>query len=449
MDAKMTSDLPTEVWRIAWLSASTKDLKSLALTCRLFCEITQPLLFQKLSFVGPFPEELHFGGKALNKRVVERLKRSKIRFAFLSSTPRIAAMVRGWSFNTSPDFTCPAVAHGIGARIPNFKKVSQLSRDIVAQFNSTISVYTNLDKLFITGFDLSPEFSKALSSLPKLRILHMLHCRIDCPPASGSIALEEFSFSSQELEWTDALPESHHLVSGSKLVRLDLQEPVPARLFLSVLSTAGPLPHLMHTTLCLTYEAKDAFFAFLDCCPALETLDIVAPASFAGVILPESSIPLLASYKGPMELVGIFVPGRPVKIAKLDAAATYELPEEFTGDVIIDKEVMIEALMQLSQSSAPLEDITLPPVSTKWSVLFLIHELFPKLKRLMLFVQDVGVPWGAETFQPEFDDEPEANESGESDDSAGEEGDEDAEGIMTLPVGEEEDEEWEDMEGRR
>jgi hypothetical protein len=202
----------------------------------------------------------------------------------------------------------------------------------------------------------------------------------------------------------------------------------------------------MHTTLCLTYEAKDAFFAFLDCCPALETLDIVAPASFAGVILPESSIPLLASYKGPMELVGIFVPGRPVKIAKLDAAATYELPEEFTGDVIIDKEVMIEALMQLSQSSAPLEDITLPPVSTKWSVLFLIHELFPKLNRLMLFVQDVGVPWGAETFQPEFDDEPEANESGESDDSAGEEGDEDAEGIMTLPVGEEEDEEWEDME---
>jgi hypothetical protein len=268
-------------------------------------------------------------------------------------------------------------------------KIIDLSCSIISQFKSTIDAYTSLRRLIISGFDFSLEFSTALSSLSHLRVMHVIDCEVVWPAEIGSVALEGFSFTCHDLKWKEDTAEHYHLVSPSKLVQLEVLEPVSARVFLSVLAAPGPIPHLSHVTLCLSDEVKDAFFAFLDCCPALLNLDIVAPPSFAGVTLPDSSIPALTSYKGPIELIGIFAAGRPIKIAKLEASAAYHLP--LGMHVIIDKAVVTEALMHLSKSSATLEEISLPPINTKWSALLLISEMFPQLQRLMLFVQDVGV----------------------------------------------------------
>ncbi|KAJ6572592.1 hypothetical protein B0H10DRAFT_2106689 [Mycena sp. CBHHK59/15] len=400
------STFPTEVWRMSWSHAPTPELKSLSSSCRLFRDICQPLLFQTLSFVGPFPEEMVPRSR---KALTKRLERSEQRLISLASDPRIASMVHAWSYHCSPAID---LSQEETTKLPALTRLVELSRAINARFSSTIGAYINLSRLLITGIDLSPEFCKRLASMSKLSVMHMIDCDITCPASSGG----------PDMEWKDDTVERYNLVSPRKLVQLDLMEEVPARVFLSVFALAGPIPHLVTVGLRLSHEAKDVFFAFLDCCPALTCLTIDAPASFTGVTLPASTVPVLASFQGPMELIGVFAAGRPIRRAKLDF---FSDEHDHDHDVHADKAVVQEGLLQLSKSSATVEDITLPLISPKWSVLFMVSELFPKLKKLMLFLRDVGVPWSAES------DDSQGSDSGDWETVDGSDEGEDGEDIET------------------
>ncbi|KAJ7752845.1 hypothetical protein DFH07DRAFT_825177 [Mycena maculata] len=379
----MSSSFPIELWRMTVQNSTRPDLKALSSSCRLFRDICQPLLFQNLGFTAPFPIDL----SPVNcKSTIRKMKRDRDRLICIASSEGFPAMVHSWVFHCIPDVRnlldeskSPLPYH------PRMKQVVELSLAIASHFSSTIGIYTNLSTLDITGFDLSPEFCEALASLPKLSGMYLGGCRITCPASVGGVALEKFTYSYPGLEWQDDIAERYHLVTTSKLTTLSLDQPVPAKVFLSVFAASGPLPRLVKLTLCLGYDAKDLFYRFIDCCTAVTDLEIHVPVTFAGVALPETSIPMLDSFKGRIEVASAFAAGRPVRKMTLE-----NIPENPEDDGPADKAVIEYALTQISESSATLEDLTLPFISLDSSVLRLTSEVFPKLKSLMFFLRNTG-----------------------------------------------------------
>ncbi|KAJ6538469.1 hypothetical protein DFH09DRAFT_77328 [Mycena vulgaris] len=378
---------PTEVWRMSWDHASAGDLKTLSSSCRLFREICQPLLFRNLAtFVGPLPGEIEiFHPDGDCKKVIKRMKRTHSRLLSIGSSTHIAAMVHSWTFHSSP---LPVI---IDNSHPSREQLGEVSSALISLFTSTIGVYTNLYKLLIGGIEFTPKFCHTLASLPKLSTMHVSQCDINWPASSDRLALEVFSFSHLSLEWSDDMVERYNLLSPSKLAHLTLVEPIPCRAFLSVFAASGPLPRLVSLSLSITPEGQDSFYSFLECCPELQSLDLHAPVIFAAIPLPETSIPVLTSFCGQIELVGNFAAGRPVRAVKLDY-----FPDDPEHDIFepgpVNKAIVQEALMQLSQSSVTVEDLSLPLLSMDSSLFGFISELFPKLKRLVFFLQNPRVP---------------------------------------------------------
>ncbi|KAJ7437806.1 hypothetical protein B0H11DRAFT_597863 [Mycena galericulata] len=377
----MSSSFPTEIWRLVWRHVAPADLKALSSSCRLFRDICQPFLFQNLAFIGPLPADLSPGRNC--KATIRRLKRTRDRILSIASSPHIPAMVHRWVFNGIPtvenlldNSTSPIIYH------PGLKKIVELSLAINSLFSSTFGVYTNLSILEISGFPFSPEFCETLASLPKLNTMHVAGCDIICPPACGGVALDTFTFSHPLVEWDDGIVERYNLVSTSKLALLSIAQPVPSKAFLSVFTASGPLPRLVRLILRLSYDAKDLFYRFLDCCPELRDLDIDAPPIFAGVPLPETSIPMLCAFRGPVEIAGTFTAGRPVRAVKLETFPDNDEP--------VEKTLIEKAILQMSRSTATMEEIDLPFISLDSSVLRLVSELFPQLKRIMFFLRNTG-----------------------------------------------------------
>ncbi|KAJ7930123.1 hypothetical protein B0H13DRAFT_1859250 [Mycena leptocephala] len=374
----MTEAFPAEIWRTSWNHASSRDLKTLSSSCTLFRDLCQPLLFHTLSYVGPFFEEI---APANPKKTVERMERSRDRLLSIASSARIPPMIRRWSFHCPTGMRAVDTARMIG-QFPAMKRVLDLSRIINTEFSSTIGVYINLSELTITGFRFSPDFCQTLASLPKLTMMHLTDCDVVCPASSsGGIPLEEFICSYEQLEWEDDIPECYNLVATSRLKQLEIVDPVPGRAFLTVFAASGPLPRLVRLNLCLGHESKDVFYRFLDCCPELKCIELEVPPTFGGVTLPETSIPVLCSFTGPVEIAGIFAGGRPVRSFKF---------HRWSGqhDEPVDTAVVLQTLLQISSSSATIEELYLPFISLDSNPLRFIAENFPKLKRLLFFLQD-------------------------------------------------------------
>ncbi|KAJ7682440.1 hypothetical protein DFH06DRAFT_1464160 [Mycena polygramma] len=385
------SGFPTEVWRTSWNNASPRELKALSASCRLFRDICQPFLFRSLSYIGPFFDEFDPRNP---QRVVEKLKHSRARLLSIASSPHIPSMVQSWSFHSPTDMIELDTAALI-RDYPAVKQVLDLSLEINSHFSSTIGAYTNLSDLRLTEFQCSPEFCGTLASLSRLTAMQLIDCDIICPVSSGSVALTALScFAYKESSWRDDLPERYHLVSTSRLEQLELFNPVEARAFLTLFATSEPLPRLVHLNVCLDLEAKDVFYRFIDCCPELMCILLEAPAAFGGVTLPETSVPTLYSFTGRIEIAGVFAGGRPVHNFKIREGGEDEGP--------VDAKVVRQALFDISKSGGTVENLTLPFISLDSSPMRLVSNpaLFPKLKRLVLFLQDTN---------PSHDDESEGD----------------------------------------
>ncbi|KAF8213908.1 hypothetical protein K438DRAFT_1802511 [Mycena galopus ATCC 62051] len=379
----MANAFPTEVWRMSWSYASSKDLTALSSSCQLFRDICQPLLFQNLSYLGPFLEEIN---PTKPQKVVETMKHSRDRLLSISSHPKIPSMVQYWTFHV-PTGSLLFEPSAMIYRYPAMKQVFDLTRAISAEFRSSIGVYTNLSRLTITGFQFTPDFCQTITSLP-LTSIDLTDCDVDCPVPFGGIALEAFNYAYNGLEWRDDMTEHYNLVSGSELKALELETPVPARVFLTVFVALGPLPQLTYIYVSLGYDAKDVFYRFLDCSPALKCIQMEAPPTFGDAILPETSIPVLHSFAGPIEIAGVFSGGRPVQSFKVHPS--FGTHDELAEKEPVDPEVVQQFLLQISTSSATIEDISLPWVSLNSTPLRFIAENFPKLKHLQFFVRDVA-----------------------------------------------------------
>ncbi|KAJ6539706.1 hypothetical protein B0H19DRAFT_1269989 [Mycena capillaripes] len=384
----MAEAFPTEVWRLSWINASSRDLKTLSSSCRLFRDICQPLFFQNLSYISPFLLGIASGNRQTADTV--EITRSRDRLLSIASSAYIPPMVHSWAFRSPTALFDLLETTGHMQNLPPvMKQIRELSLANDSIFRSAIGLYTNLSELTLTGFHLSPDFSQTLTSLPKLATMCLTDCDIVCPISRGGIALEEFMCSNVGLEWQDDIAENYYLVSTSKLQQLQLADPVVARTFLTVFTTSGPLPNLVYLKLSLDYDAKEVFYRFLDCCPELKCIDLEAPATFGGVSLPETSIPMLCSFTGPIEIAGVFTGGRPVRSFKVHRWGEAD-DENEEDDEPIDTAVLQQTLLEISQSGGTLAELSLPLVPLESSPLCLISDpaLFPKLKRLMFFLLD-------------------------------------------------------------
>ncbi|KAJ7228305.1 hypothetical protein GGX14DRAFT_538621 [Mycena pura] len=376
--------VPIEVWRKAWTNAASRDLKALSASCRSFRDICQPMLFDQLGFVGAFFGAIHDQNY---KKIMQKLERNRDRLRAIAASAHIPPMVRYWTFNVVPDATIlredPQVvsSQAAPAGMDHVKAILALVRTIHAEFSANIHLYTNLSRLMLTGCSLSPAFCQALASMSRLTRMDLTGCDIICPVSSGPIALTEFTCSNEELQWADDLAARYNLVSNAKLEDLELCEPVPARAFLTAFAAAGTLPSLHSLTVRLSHDAKDVFYRFLGCCPELRFLELEAPASFADVTLPATTAPVLCTLGSRVELAGILTAGRPVHQFKfLDGGEENERAD-------VDKEVLQQALLLMSKSSETLVDMILPCIPLDSSILRLVAELFPKIKRLEFSLQ--------------------------------------------------------------
>ncbi|KAJ7167557.1 hypothetical protein C8R46DRAFT_1093398 [Mycena filopes] len=387
----MATALPPEIWRLSWNHALPRDLRSLCLSCRLFRDICQPLLFRHLSFTPPLWEEI----SAHNfKKMVKTATRSRDRLHSIVSSSHIPPMIHSWAFHFSPDFFVETTLHLDPEEHSGLEAIKAVIHAIHAELTSTLAVCINLSHLTIAGVPISADFCQALSSLGRLAVMRLDSCDIVCPGSIAGISLQEFAFAHPTMEWDEDIAERYKLISTSKLAQLDLVDPVPARVFLTVFTASGPLPCLVSLSLCLSYEAKDIFYRFLDCCPELKCIELIAPITFAGVTLPATSIPALASFRGRIELAGVFTGGRPVRHMTLESIPEMEGDDmQHMYDILeapppVDLAIMHAALLQISTCSDTLEDLALPLVSLESSTFRLISELFPELKRLRFHVKD-------------------------------------------------------------
>ncbi|KAJ7081110.1 hypothetical protein C8R43DRAFT_1245183 [Mycena crocata] len=241
---------------------------------------------------------------------------SKLYMNSMLATSHIAVTVRSWTFKAS------ALITTLREEEPNLpdldshlKLIIDVCHAIESDFRSTIGSYTHLSTLDVTGFNFSPEFCQTLTSLPNLSIMDIRECEITCPASAGGLTLKEFSYECYTPLWKwDQKVHEYHLVSPSNLEKLEIMDPEPAKEFLSVFVAAGPAPHLVSLTLSLGNEAQDLLYRFLHCCPALKDIELDTPTDFAdGVVLASTSIPLLCSFVGRMEVASTLAPGRPIQ----------------------------------------------------------------------------------------------------------------------------------------
>ncbi|KAJ7081103.1 hypothetical protein C8R43DRAFT_1143021 [Mycena crocata] len=360
---------PPEIWERAWRHASAEDLQNLSPSCRLFNTICHPLLFEKLKYTGPdLPDIITTRSPATANTMLKKLEHKRERLLSISSSSHIAVTVRSWTFKAS------ALITTLREEEPNLpdldshlKLIIDVCHAIESDFRSTIGSYTHLSTLDVTGFNFSPEFCQTLTSLPNLSIMDIRECEITCPASAGGLTLKEFSYECYTPLWKwDQKVHEYHLVSPSNLEKLEIMDPEPAKEFLN--------------------EAQDLLYRFLHCCPALKDIELDTPTDFAdGVVLASTSIPLLCSFVGRMEVASTLAPGRPIQKIYLNHAQ-----RDGEYDEPVAKTTMQEVLLQLSKSTAVLKELTLPLIPLDSSVLCLIAQLFPKLEHLAFFLQNAN-----------------------------------------------------------
>ncbi|KAJ7077364.1 hypothetical protein C8R43DRAFT_1143542 [Mycena crocata] len=362
---------PPEIWERAWRHASPEDLQNISSSCRLFHQISRSLLFEKLNHTGPdLPDLITTRCPATANTMLKKMEHKRERLLSIASRTHIAVTVRSWTFKASALITTLREEEpNLPGLDPTLKLIIDICYAIESDFRSTIGSYTHLSTLVVTGFNFSPEFCQTLTSLPNLSIM------------------DEFSYECYTPLWKwDQKVHEYHLVSPSNLEKLKIMDPEPAKEFLSVFVAAGPAPHLVSLTLSLGNEAQDLLYRFLHCCPALKDIELDTPTDFADdVVLASTSIPLLCSFVGRMEVARTLAPGRPIQKLYLNHA---QRDEEY--DEPVAKTTMQEVLVQLSKSTAVVKELTLPLIPLDSSVLCLIAQLFPKLEHLAFFLQNAN-----------------------------------------------------------
>ncbi|KAJ7639203.1 hypothetical protein FB45DRAFT_422645 [Roridomyces roridus] len=415
-----STSMSVELWRLSFKYASVEDLKSLILSCRHFCDIFQPILFHRLSFSCPSHTQLSTSHD--HKPVVAKLTRVHDRFVAIAGSAHLFAMVSTFAFkcvDTAILFEC--MMHPGRANQNTLNSVIQLTSVIGKLFAENIGRFTNLQQLMLDGVRLEGKLGRTLMQLPKLKSLHLVSCAVVCYPKDGvKLALEEFSLEGVPYsEWHDDMSQGFHFLSPAKLEKLSVRPETVRPVVVVPLGRRRTSPASCEAGADVEYGRMGNFvpvFGVLSPArqshPRHTSRPRRSPSFPDGIVA--TSVPLLEEFEGPAYLVPFIVPGRPVK--KLEFTRPFQAkPALVDPNLPICAEAIRETLLQASESSGTIVDLTLPLESVLSSsrVMCLIAELFPKLKQLVFASRG--------TAGERFGDIPvgEEDEDSESDQDAG------------------------------
>ncbi|KAK7042818.1 hypothetical protein R3P38DRAFT_3260751 [Favolaschia claudopus] len=369
--------IATEIWLNCWSFCSTKDLRRLALVCRVFRDICHPLLFQHQRFDAPKVAQPDWPS------VAHSLHRTTLRLVKLPDSPH-ALFVRSWSFGSTPSREYPSLEE-IFPNVRNITIVLQKYLHLETVFKSSLGAHRNLRSLYLFRVLIDDALRETLAGLPSLESLELDWCpfsNLDGP----LIPLKEFKMGVWWLTSSSPLP--FNIVSPPALRTLTLIGDRSYILLHTFTSLEQQFPNLRVLRAELHDVVLEHFLKFLKLCPHLDELAIT---SFLTKLptnpLSNRAIPRLRLFKGPRQLAAFFIAGRPVSTIELegstDAWQEWRIPHREIVAELADIAKAAPGILSLTTSAMmrQIPDVS-AAIATQW----------PNLRELRLVPRDVYVP---------------------------------------------------------
>ncbi|KAF7293852.1 hypothetical protein HMN09_01181200 [Mycena chlorophos] len=299
--------LPPELWLhiFAFIAATASSssrlqpaqieaIRALALTCRAFRGLAQPLLFRRISTHSKIPKQTYVGLPATKHQ--RRASLSERQAFFLS--PRIAAAVREICIDAQDldDAETDAIFDGL-FRFPNLKMLVcrnlRLSLWRIATLHDLSLASIGLDSCETSD----PAISGPTGAVP--------------PP----LPLDGVAFKHPKTETMDddALVDLFSLfLAPNRLQRLSSTS---AQLIPALALSSKPFTKLLHLEIPASSLHEPSFIAALSLCPSIRRLDIQTERAVSSgsrlhtsipTTLPPSVLPNLGIYRGPRNYASLF-----------------------------------------------------------------------------------------------------------------------------------------------
>ncbi|KAJ7624467.1 hypothetical protein FB45DRAFT_923480 [Roridomyces roridus] len=425
--------LPVELWFVCWAYCSRRQLRRLALVCRLFRSICFPVLLSHQSADVPALVEgldhdnwIHY---------VHHLHRMSLRFDSLAASPLHALhviswkvgvfvpLVQQWSFPPPAQEALRMFLHRrmmpLGnhdfSHIQHIGVFNTLRERLITTFLAKLGAYSNLVSLSIQGVTMDAGLRATLQSLSKLEELIMEGCEIS-PPDGALLNVQRFTSCWPRRKTallraaaTGDRTRSLRLVHPEHLLHLALPDASTASSLLRGFSTST-FSVLQHLELYRDIDITELLH-LLQRCPILQSL--VIPSLHRNTSLPiapppQTAAPLLQALTAPWDAISAFAASRPIgSVTALSKG----------GGLPISTDNIKELLVQVSRgSTTDIRSLALPETESTSDALQLVATFCPALVELVLDVHDRRVAGIArviggvnqpveDTRVPKFDDE--------------------------------------------
>lgn len=378
--------LAPELWLAIFEHLPFRALQDVALTCRSFRYLAQPLLFRCLTFC-PYSLDTN------NQRFIhcfETVERTKQRIQFCSSA-RIAHAVRECKFY--PRYIVGAVL--------NPKIAYNVLLDVLLD---TLPLFFNLQSLSFTFVDLSQSRVLKLCALRSLRSLFLGNCTVEHVQSLSPLKLQVADLTiicddKPSLFWNSRNDHGLSVISPDHLRSVSIVNPVAASQFLN--DFLGNTPQGLLQLRCLTLPCDlgvvRTFRSLLHLIPELAELKFARPSQIQHSLPKDENFSLskhpnplrpLLKYKGPRQLLPHFV--RPGALEHLDLWSTRPVstdgsmnPLELHGALVGGDELVSVCDQEVLKTVQMLE-LSVTHVNT--IMLYAICTRFPILRSLYVYV---------------------------------------------------------------
>lgn len=358
------ASIPNEIWTLCWDIVTRDDLKSLSCVCRLFRLICQPLLFNKFTFPIPF-------GHNPTRSNDEKMIKKKAAVQGVVSTPLLVESVQRVSISVF-------YLEGGGHLLPDEGLVDLFSVDILKY----LPRFSNTKTLILEWDDLSRDFLDSILAVAN-QYLRLEELRLpvnNVPPRTLNqfSSLKVLALGSPTVGYNP--PPSSPILIPASIKELFARSMTTPRLLLGLLED-DKHHNLTSFDLYLDRRFLPIFFQCLPLCPQLKYLVIEVPSGTTCLTppqLPETSVPNLERFTGPLELASIIVPNRPIR-----RLCIVKVPWKTSTDSMV-----LHDMSQLARSTGPVVELSFSLHIGQCATLPLIAKLFPTLLLLNVTFRD-------------------------------------------------------------
>ncbi|KAF9053108.1 hypothetical protein BJ165DRAFT_1445518 [Panaeolus papilionaceus] len=320
-------DIPLEIWLqlIAYLPKS--DIISLNRTNKFFHQFCSPLAFKSIIFhLHRIALHAHARDPNEDKSIIRHLEDRTSRFRSISNSGLYSHYVDHFMFNGNLEgMKALQATPRPGFYPPGWQ------RPYAAAVQSVIpglATFVSLRTLHLRTISLNGQGFRVLATLPLLHTLHLFQVSFTdstvCP-----LPLDDFSIGgwrSIGYEGNTPSPSPIDVISPTKLKSLNLRHEYPDNHSPILHSLASQLcPKLTNLSVELGWDDMEPFVALLNNSPELESLNVKWKRRLMADEIPQdvlhhTSLQRLNDYTGPVELVPLIFPNRPITKVQLSTA---------------------------------------------------------------------------------------------------------------------------------